>query len=45
MDIHWDILGFYGYPCIDLVWILDPGLPKRNSAGSPNVYSLIRLNV
>jgi len=22
----WISLDFYGYPCIDLVWILDPGL-------------------
>jgi len=23
----WISLDFYGYPCIDLVWILDPGKP------------------
>jgi len=22
----WISLDFYGYPCIDLLWILDPGL-------------------
>jgi len=22
----WIALDFYGYPCIDLLWILDPGL-------------------
>jgi len=22
----WISLDFYGYPCIDLLWILDPGI-------------------
>jgi len=22
---NWISLDFYGYPCIDLLWILDPG--------------------
>jgi len=26
MDIHLDILGYYGYPHIDLLWILDLGI-------------------
>ena len=25
----WIFLDFYGYPCIDLVWILDPGLIRH----------------
>ena len=24
----WISLDFYGYPCIDLLWILDPGLSR-----------------
>jgi len=24
----WISLDFYGYPCIDLLWILDPGVPR-----------------
>ena len=26
----WISLDFYGCPCIDLLWILDPGTPTRN---------------
>jgi len=28
----WISLDLYGYPCIDLLWILDSGLPVLNKA-------------
>jgi len=29
----WISLPFYGYPCVDLLWILDPGLQRLASSG------------
>ena len=26
----WISLDFYGYPCIDLLWILDPGMGTQS---------------
>ena len=39
----WISLDFYGYPCIDLLWILDPGMTAACDSDSFREVSCIRL--
>ena len=34
------IMDFYGYPCIDLLWILDPGFERMVRVGLGQVRSV-----